>query len=365
MYIRPTNYRNFVWRPLGAQGLRQTWSKTMPHPTERTALVIGAAGAFGRHAAQALARRGWRIRALARDPNRAQSQARDLSAEWVQGDAMDAASVIAAAQGVSLIFHGANPPGYRNWKGTVLPMAESAIAAARASGARLVIPASVYNFAPDAGPAIAEDTPQAPATRKGALRVEMEQRLRAAANDGVKVLILRAGDFFGPETPGALDWLTVRRGGKLRSIYAPGPAPHAFAYLPDLSETLARLVEREEELANFEVFHFRGHWLERSDDLAQAIRRAIGRPDLPVRAFPWLVVWALSPFVETLRELIEMRYLWRRPIGLDNAKLVRFLGAEPHTPLDVAIRASLASMGVLQSAPEPASRSSSAMAPTM
>ena len=29
-----------------------------------------------------------------------------------------------------------------------------------------------------------------------------------------------------------------------------------------------------------------------------------------------------------------MRYLWKRPIGLDNAKLVAFLGEEPATPLD-------------------------------
>jgi len=114
---------------------------------------------------------------------------------------MDRASVVAAAAGVQLIVHAVNPPGYRNWKGTVLPMTENSIAAAKASGARLVIPGNVYNFAPDAGPAIAEDAPQVPATRKGAIRVEMERRLRQASRDGVRVLILRAGDFFGPAAP--------------------------------------------------------------------------------------------------------------------------------------------------------------------
>ena len=51
--------------------------------------------------------------------------------------------------------------------------------------------------------------------------------------------------------------------------------------------------------------------------------------------------------METFREMIEMRYLWTRPIGLDNAKLVAFLGEEPHTPLDAAMRATLADMGCL------------------
>jgi nucleoside-diphosphate-sugar epimerase len=62
------------------------------------------------------------------------------------------------------------------------------------------------------------------------------------------------------------------------------------------------------------------------------------------------MVYALSPFVELFRELLEMRYLQQRPIGLDNAKLVAFLGVEPHTPLDAAIRVTLDDMGCL---PEP------------
>ena len=42
-----------------------------------------------------------------------------------------------------------------------------------------------------------------------------------------------------------------------------------------------------------------------------------------------------------------MRYLWRKPVGLDNTKLVRFLGEEPHTPLDRRHDRDLADMGCL------------------
>src|SRR5579871_4900984 len=137
----------------------------------KTALIIGATGTFGAHAVQALLKHGWAIRALARDPAAAAEKlGARMPIDWVKGDAMDQASVVAAARGAQLIVHAANPPGYRNWKGTVLPMADSAIAAAKASGARLVVPGSVYNFTPDAGPAIGEDAPQQPVTRKGKLR---------------------------------------------------------------------------------------------------------------------------------------------------------------------------------------------------
>jgi hypothetical protein len=116
------------------------------------------------------------------------------------------------------------------------------------------------------------------------------------------------------------------------------------------------------------VFHFRGHYLARNAAFGEAMRRVTGNPKLPVRAFPWIVVRLAAPFNETFRELLEMRYLWRRPIGLDNGKLVGFLGEEPHTPLDRALAASLADMGCLDAPPYAGlevCRTSSAIAPAM
>ncbi len=322
--------------------------------TARTALVIGVTGSFGGHTAQALLKRGWRIRALARNPQAAAQKAGPRTPiEWIKGDAMNPADVMAAADGASLIIHGANPPGYRNWRGLAIPMLRSTIAAAEHNGARIVFPGNVYNFAPDSGAHIAEDAPQAPVTRKGRIRVEMETMLRIASVEGARVLIVRAGDYFGPAAPNsALGWQTTRSRGRIRSVYAVGPGDvgHAFAYLPDLGETTARLLDREADLADFDIFHFGGEWLDRADELAASIRRVTGEPKLPVRPFPWAMVYGLSPFVETFRELIEMRYLQERPIGLDNAKLVAFLGSEPHTGLDAAIRATLSDMECL---PEP------------
>jgi nucleoside-diphosphate-sugar epimerase len=162
--------------------------------------------------------------------------------------------------------------------------------------------------------------------------------------------VIRAGDYFGPAAPNSgLSWLTQRAKGRLTSVYAPGPGNvgHAWAYLPDLAEAAARLMDAEDRLADFDVFHFRGHWLERADAMAEALARVTGQPRLRVKPFPYPVILALSPFVETFRELPEMRYLWRKPIGLSNAKLVGAIGPEPHTPLDQALRATLSDMGCL------------------
>jgi nucleoside-diphosphate-sugar epimerase len=318
---------------------------------EKTVLVIGATGSFGGHAAAALLHHGWHVRALARDPAAARaSSGPRMPIEWVKGDAMRPADVIAAAEGASVIVHAANPPGYRNWRGLAIPMLAATIAAAEAHDARIVLPGTVYNYAPDAGPRIAESAPQVPLTRKGRVRVEMEEMLDDAARRGARVLVLRAGDFFGPAAPNsAFIWLTRRSGGRVRSVYSPGPLEvgHAYAYLPDLAETMARLLDREGDLAPYETFHFAGHWLDRGDDLVGAVRRAACDPAVPLRPFAWPLLYALSPFVEMLREMLEMRYLWRKPIGLDDTKLRAFLGEVPATPLDTAVRETLADLGCL------------------
>ncbi|MBO0765554.1 MAG: hypothetical protein J2P50_13335, partial [Hyphomicrobiaceae bacterium] len=266
------------------------------------------------------------------------------------GDAMQREHVAAAAQGAAVIVHGVNPPGYRNWRGLALPMLENTIAAASASAARVIFPGTVYNFGPDAFPTLTERSPQNPATRKGKIRVEMEQRLAAASRDGVRTLIVRAGDYFGPH-PGN-SWFAqalVRPGNPVRSILNPGrpEAGHAWAYLPDVAATIAALLDHEAELAAFDVFHFGGHWFEDGVSMAHAIQRVVGEPRPTIRRFPWAVVYAASPFVTVFREMLELRYLWQRPVKLDNAKLVAFLGAEPHTPLDAAVRATLAGLGCL------------------
>ncbi len=330
----------------------------------RIALIVGATGGFGGELALTLLARGWRVRGLTRHAETATAARNpELAAvEWVHGDALREADVVAAAvppagPRADLVVHAANPPGYRNWQSTALPMLESSIAAARAAGARLIFPGTVYNFGPETFPLVAEGARQAPRTRKGRIRVAMEARLQAAANAGLKVLIVRAGDFVGGRG-GGNNWFSqamVRRGRPLERVAYPGrpDAGHTWAYLPDLAETVMRLLDRETELADFEVFHFGGHWFEPGVGIARAACRVAGIPESRVGRFPWLAIYALSPLVVLFREMLEMRYLWQQPLRLDNAKLVAFLGEEPHTPTEAMLRETLEQLECL---PDPVSR---------
>lgn len=319
----------------------------------RTALVIGATGGIGGEVAAALQAHGWQVRGLSRNPRPAQEKRGLL---WHAGDAMNFEDVRRAAEGTALIVHAANPAGYRDWDRLVLPMLDNTIAAARTVGARILLPGTIYNYGPDAFPRLREDSPQHPLTRKGAIRVTMEQRLQQAAESGVPVLIVRAGDFFGPHSGNS--WFSqglVKAGRPVRRILYPGKpgVGHAWAYLPDLAEAMVRLVERSDGRARFETFHFAGHWDGDGTQMIAAIRRAVGNPQLPVRRFPWTIATLLSPFVTLFREMRELRYLWQQPLHLDNAALVQAIGAEPHTPIDVAVRTTLAGLGCLDENPRP------------
>lgn len=338
-------------------------SPTTPHTSDRTALILGATGSIGGHMVQALARRGWTVRAMTRNPELARKQHAHLGCDWIAGDAMNAADVAKAAEGVSLIFHGVNPPGYKQWDKLVLPMLDNTIAAATVQNARVFLPGTIYNYGPDAFPLLSPDSPQTPHTRKGEIRAEMERRLMAAADAGdIRVTILRCGDWFGPGAT-ANSWFKsaiVQPGKQVKRVTNPGTrgVGHAWAYLPDVAETFARLADMDQELSAFENFHFDGFWDADGETLARKTASLGGVANAKVTSFPWPLMYLIAPFNETLREVIKMRSYWRHPARLDNASLVAVLGEEPRTPIDEAILESLAEAGCLEPArrAEPATR---------
>lgn len=316
--------------------------------SDRTALVLGATGGVGGAVAAALKRHGWQVRATVRDPAKLSDRDRALGYEWVASDALDAGSTARAARGAAVLVHAVSPPGYQGWAETVLPMADNSIAAARATGARIVLPGTIYNYDPAITPVIDADTPQTADGEKGRIRQELERRLQAASGE-VPVLILRAGDFFGPGVRSS--WFAqalVRPGTPVRRLINPGKGVgHSWAYLPDLAEAFARLLDRPERLAQFEVVQFEGVWDPDGWRMPAAIAAAAGKTRLPEWSFPWWAMRLAAPLGGFPAAVVEIERYWRHPVRLDNRRLVALLGEEPRTPLPEAVRTTLAAMGSL------------------
>jgi len=308
-----------------------------------TAIILGAAGRIGQVLATAFADAGWQVMAQARKalPDALGKHPR---VQAVHCDATDVPALIRAAQGASIIVNALNPP-YTEWDRLALPLADAALAVARASGALLMVPGNVYNFGRELPPLLTPNTPERGDTPKARIRIDMEARMAAAARDGVDSVVIRAGDFLGGPGVGTwLDMVMATKLGKGQFVYPGNPnIAHAWAYLPDLAQTFVRVAEKRAVLRGHQRLHFTGHTLT-GEQFRAAAEAQIGRP-LRVGNLPWGLMRLAAPFMPMWRELLVMRYLWERPHELDDQALRALIGTVPHTPLSQALRTSLTEPG--------------------
>lgn len=310
---------------------------------DKSVLILGARGRFGLAAARAFSSAGWRVFGQVR-PGAALPHVPGV--EWLATDIADTDALQRDACGAQVVVHAINP-AYTNaaWQTEVLPLTDAALAIAQALEATLMVPGNVYNFGLDAPVMLRPDTAQRAHTIKGRVRMAMEQRL---ADSGVQTVVLRAGDFFGQGTGSWFDTVMAKELPKGIVRYPAQPGVHtAWAYLPDLAQAFVRVADKRKELGAHAVLHFAGHNLCAADwqqALAEpmAARGWIAAGAAPrLRSLPWWGFRIGGWFSPVLGSLVEMRYLWQRPYGLDNLALVRLIGEEPRTPLARAVAASV------------------------
>jgi len=279
-----------------------------------TVLILGGSGKIGRHAARAFAEAGWEVR------------------RWTRGTDM-----VEAARGADVIVNGLNPPNYHNWADLIPKITAEVIAAARASGATVIVPGNIYVYG-DQGGEWSETTPQRPVARKGRIRKEMEAAYRDA---GVRTIILRAGNFIDPEGDDDMLKQVYLRAIRKGRLTAPGnPAVmQAYCYLPDWARAAVGLAERRAGLATFEDIPFAGHAFT-LNELRGRLEAVLGRP-VRIVGFPWLFFRLASPFWELARELSEMRYLFATPHTLSGRRLSALLPGFEATGIDEVVRAAL------------------------
>jgi len=185
------------------------------------------------------------------------------------------------------------------------------------------------------------DTPHRPASRKGVIRARAEAAYRAATGRGLRVIILRGGDFIDPAQPRSFWNMIALKGvsaGKITSASAPG-VQRAYAYLPDMARAAVSLAERRSALPAFADVPFAGFTLS-MEEVAAKLAEMTGRP-MRVVSFMWWAMRLTAPFWELARELLEMRYLWNHSHRLDPAPLTALLPDFRATPLDQVLREEL------------------------
>jgi nucleoside-diphosphate-sugar epimerase len=307
-----------------------------------TIAILGARGRLGHAVAEAALAAGHRVIAVTRDGRLPRGLER---AEPRAADALDRLQLTAATAGADVIFNGLNPL-YPDWAKMCPVLADNVVAAAKTNGAFHLFAGNVYNYGREIPDVTGPDTPVHGSTKKGAIRIAMDERFRRAAEtEGVATTTLRAGDFYGGGDGVWFDMI-IAAGLRKGKFTWPGRTDiaHSFAYVPDLARAFVALAERHGDLTGFTVFTFEGHTLSGAEMQAHA-EAAVGRP-LKRASFPWIAIRAGGLVVPMWREIAEMAYLWFTPHGLDGSKLEAFLGALPATPPAEAVARAIAGLSV-------------------
>ncbi len=313
----------------------------MPNSSQNTVLILGARGRLGSALAYAFAQRAWTVLTHVRDkkPSGARLE--------IAADARDPSAIVATAHAlgysqVDVVINAWNPV-YTKWSTDALPLNASAIDVARSLNATLLFPGNVYNFGATMPAELTAGTAQAAETRKGRIRIAMEEQLATAAKSGLQSIVIRAGDFFGCQSGSWFD-LVIAKDSARGKLVAPGSLdiPHPWAYVPDLAQTFVNVAEARDQFDRFERIHFSGHQVSLREVIL-AIERASGRT-YKIGKLPWPFIRAFSFAVPMWREIAELRYLWERPHSLVTSSKHQSLVAV-RTPFDDAIRFSLSKQG--------------------
>jgi nucleoside-diphosphate-sugar epimerase len=296
--------------------------------------VLGSNGHIGNAAMMAFRDAGWDVTGLGRTNRRPVAGTR-----FFEGDADHLDVVRAAIADADVVVHALHLR-YDKWgNGAAEQQLQVVLDALEGTGKTLLFPGTIYNYR--AGDrTIAPGLRQSGEKPRGDIRIRLEQMLRdAAASKGFQVIILRAGDFFGPGNRD--DWydagmfMDYARG----KLYHLGPLStrHSWAYLPDLGRAFAVLAEKRAQFGQSENFHFAGHWVSHGQVMA-AVQSALGRR-LSVAPLPWWMLRAMGLVNPVMRDIFRMRYLWDNEMELVDPRLDALLGPGFATPFEVAVQA--------------------------
>jgi nucleoside-diphosphate-sugar epimerase len=299
-------------------------------------VVLGVNGHVGQAVARAFVAAGWHVAGMARSDKH-----KTPGVQFVRGDSDSVADMRNAIGDAEVVVNALNMR-YDQWfEGRMEAQMARVVEAMGTTGKTMLFPGNIYNFGADRD-VLTPDLPQSPPTPRGGVRVRVERMFRDAAERGdMQVVILRAGDFYGPDSKG--DWFDqlMMTGLKMRRVFLLGTrgVGHSWAYLPDLGRAFEALASLRSTLGTFERFHFAGHHVT-LEQMGAAIQAAAPVP-LKVSRFPFLLLRAYGLVDPIIREVSRMRYIWRHPLKLTDARLDELLGKGFGTPFEAAVAATV------------------------
>ncbi|TXK52088.1 NAD(P)H-binding protein [Pontibacter qinzhouensis] len=313
----------------------------MTTQVKRQYVVLGGTGSIGYAFTKELLAHQEQTTLLVRNKQKAQKLFPDHpDLTLVEGDATNLELLKSLSATATHIFYGINYP-YPQWEGNMERITNLVIEAATPAKATILFPGNIYNFGLTTH--ITETSPETPCSRKGQLRVKLEQLLKQAATAGrCHVINLRLPDFWGPNVvnEGIAPIFRGALTGKAMPWLIRNDIPHQLVYTPDAARAFYALsVAAPEE--PYALYNFAGEIVPSIKAWQEQIAAVAGtRPKHKVYSKTLLNI--LSMFMPLMREIKEMAYLWDNTLLLHDDKLRRTLPHFAVTPMPEAIQHTLA-----------------------
>jgi 2-alkyl-3-oxoalkanoate reductase len=285
-----------------------------PSGRMRHALVTGATGFIGSHLVRTLAQRGIRVRALARDPRRAQSLVQP-NVDVVIGDFADPETFSGLAEGVDTVFHLASvmTGSADEFEQVDLAGTQRLIDEAKRAGVRRIVFTSTMGAYALAGLAdgtvVSEEMVDVPDRVGNYARAKLliEAMLRSEHEAGhLEAVITRPGLVFGPGASPFLEHLPHL--GSLRGdryiVFGDGAVPLQLTYVENTVEALWLCATVPQ--AAGQTFTIIDDDLPTQRTFVQQLAALTGRP-LRVTCMPKAAAYLIGLGVEALSAVMKKR----------------------------------------------------------
>lgn len=305
-------------------------------------LIVGASSGLGRAIAKSLLEKGEEVVALVRNKTKAEKYFKGLSPiNVIEGDALNQDDVISALRDCSTLFYCINIP-YPQWKEKAKPLLAVSIKAAVTANVKFIFPGNVYIYGYALADYVNERHPRNVHTRKGKIRLEMENMLTAAQNEkGLHYTIVRLPDFYGPfiiNTFSETFFINALKGKTLR-WFGDLDFPYETIFIEDAGKALVTAALSEKSIGkDFNVPGF-GEITPRK--LLIEISRQAGKNSKIVNINSSLIFSLLGLINPLAYEFKEMLYLKQKRFLLDGLLFNTTFGRVPSTSYKEGIEKTL------------------------
>jgi len=280
--------------------------------------------------------------ALVRNLQKAEKYTEGLNGiELIKGDAANLSDVETALENCSTLYYCANVP-YPNWQTEARELFSVSVTAAVNKKVKLVFPGNVYVYGNAQQTLVNEGHPHAAGTKKGKIRIEMEQMLvRANKEHGLHYTIIRMPDFYGPFVINGFSekfFQNALKGKKLQ-WFGGLNVPIELIYIEDGGEAMA--LAGLSSKADGMQFNVPGYSETTAKKLLKEMSRQAGKNSKVSTLNIEFVVALAGLFNPVVKEFKEMMYLKSERLILSGELFRTTFNTLPATPYEEGIKKTL------------------------